>query len=547
MGIVQNCCRTIDNMDYMTSHIYDFIVVGSGPAGVMCSQTLVEAGKNVLMIDAGTSTESEDPGWTDNFLEVRQHNNHQSALFLGDKMELLDFDSGKEFGQMTPQRRYVVDNVQSILPVDSKEFELLESLATGGLGNAWGLGCFTFSETELSKAKLHPQKIHKAYDVIARRIGISYTPDDIRSYVAQGVTSLQPSIGIDDNAKAILQRYHQRRKKINEQAFYAGVPALALLTRDKDGRKGTDYNNMDFYYNFGSSAYRPSVTIKHLQSFSNFSHQRGIVVSRFDEHKDFVKVSGIDRSTNQMVQARARKIVLACNVFGTARIVLRSTANFGVRVPVLSNPYSIMATLQWSRLGKVPSPQKTSTVQVCMFHDPGGQHSDVPMASLYSYSSLMLFRLLKKSPLNFRDSLRILIYLHPALVIAGIHHPSSSSGARHAYLRQDDTLVITDNDRMNFHTSAIEKKFSRVLMQLGCIPFKKIERPQGSSAHYAGTLPFSDQPTPLTLSSQGLLAGTRNVYVADASGFHYLPAKGPTLTIMANAHNVAQNIVHDDK
>jgi hypothetical protein len=37
--------------------------------------------------------------------------------------------------------------------------------------------------------------------------------------------------------------------------------------------------------------------------------------------------------------------------------------------------------------------------------------------------------------------------------------------------------------------------------------------------------------------------------VADGSGFRYLPANGPTLTLMANAHRVAAGLSarnHDD-
>jgi choline dehydrogenase-like flavoprotein len=525
----------------MTATIFDCIVVGSGPAGVMCAQTLVEAGKNVLMIDAGVHDKEEDPGWTDNFTDIRMNSNDQESLFLGSEMELLNLYSDKAFGQMTPQRRYIVDGV---LPVSSEGFELLESLATGGLGNAWGLGCFTFSDAELLKAKLNPERIRKAYEVVAERIGIAYTPDDILSYTADGIISLQPGIEVDNNSKAILERYYSRRKQINRQSFYAGVPALALLTNPKGERKATDYTNMDFYYNFGSAAYRPSVTIKYLQSYSNFVHQRGVIIKKFEENEDFVQVVGMEIKTNHSVQFNARNLVLACNVFGTARITLRSTGSSHKMVPVLSNAYSMVTTLQSRQLGKVPSNNKTSTAQVCLFFDENRQHTDVPMASLYSYSSLMLFRLLKKSPLNFRDSLRILQYLQTAIVIAGIHHPSSTHDAGYAYLDDNDMLKINypDIPENKKYIEQTEKRFARVLGQLGCIPLKKISPPRGSSAHYAGTLPFSHQNAPLSISPQGLLSGTRHVFVADASGFHYLPAKGPTLTIMANAHDVALNI-----
>ncbi len=47
-------------------------------------------------------------------------------------------------------------------------------------------------------------------------------------------------------------------------------------------------------------------------------------------------------------------------------------------------------------------------------------------------------------------------------------------------------------------------------------------------------------PSRATLAPDGRLHGTANVWVADGSGFRFLPAKGVTLTLMANAHRVAE-------
>src|SRR5690348_5117583 len=130
----------------MTGYLYDFIVVGSGPAGVMCAQTLIEAGKQVLMIDAGTDNNSEDYGPPQNFTEIRTRNTEQASIFLGSGVDQFGVNTDEAFAQITPQRRFVFDQVESELPVSSTDFTFLESLSTGGLGNAWGLGCFTFSD-----------------------------------------------------------------------------------------------------------------------------------------------------------------------------------------------------------------------------------------------------------------------------------------------------------------------------------------------------------------------------------------------------------------
>jgi hypothetical protein len=511
----------------------------------MCAQTLVEAGEKVLLIDAGVKTEIEDPGWTKNFYDIRKTNDSQQEIFLGKNMELLHLETGEAFSQMTPQRRYILQDTKSVRPVSSQNFVPLETFATGGLGNAWGLGCFTFSDAELWNVKLDTLKIKNAYQVIADRIGISYSPDDILRYTAADLHSLQPGIQIDSNASGIMKRYYSSRKRINRKSFYAGVPAMALLTEQKENRKATDYTNMDFYYNYGHSAYRPSLTIKKLQSYRNFVHQRGVMVSSFEEHENIMRLIGTNLNDHQPVTYYCRKLVLACNVFGTARIVLQSSQQFNRKLPLLCNPYSMLATLQISKLGKQPTVRKTSTAQVCLFYDEDGNHANVPMASLYSYSSLLLFRLLKKSPLNSRDSLRILKYLQSALVVAGIHHPSTPSDSRSISLAENGILKIdySDSPAEILQMQKVEKRFSRLLRQLGCFPFQKTTPPPGSSAHYAGPLPFSEKEEPFTLSSNGKLAGTQNVFVADASGFHFLPAKGPTLTIMANAHNIARHII----
>jgi choline dehydrogenase-like flavoprotein len=77
------------------------------------------------------------------------------------------------------------------------------------------------------------------------------------------------------------------------------------------------------------------------------------------------------------------------------------------------------------------------------------------------------------------------------------------------------------------------------LRQLGCYPIKRMDPGFGSSIHYAGTVPFSAEERTGTTHPGGRLHGTRNVFIADGSGFNYLPAKGVTFTLMANAHAVA--------
>jgi choline dehydrogenase-like flavoprotein len=85
------------------------------------------------------------------------------------------------------------------------------------------------------------------------------------------------------------------------------------------------------------------------------------------------------------------------------------------------------------------------------------------------------------------------------------------------------------------------KTVKKVLRRLGCIvpPFMMHVRPMGASVHYAGTVPMSKHPAPLTTSKYGQSHDFENLYFVDGSTFPVLPAKNLTFSLMANATRIA--------
>jgi choline dehydrogenase-like flavoprotein len=86
------------------------------------------------------------------------------------------------------------------------------------------------------------------------------------------------------------------------------------------------------------------------------------------------------------------------------------------------------------------------------------------------------------------------------------------------------------------------RDFRRFLLRLGCLappPMTHI-RPMGASVHYAGLLPMSRQPRPLTTSPEGRSHDFDNLYFVDGTTFPALPAKNLTFTLMANAVRIAR-------
>ena len=90
----------------------------------------------------------------------------------------------------------------------------------------------------------------------------------------------------------------------------------------------------------------------------------------------------------------------------------------------------------------------------------------------------------------------------------------------------------------------VERRLIRLLRKMGYVTHAAlIQRPgSGSGLHYAGTLPMRTNPGRYETNAEGLLAGTKRVYIVDGACFSRLPAKNLTLTIMANALRIARGV-----
>jgi hypothetical protein len=527
---------------------YDFIVVGSGATGAMAAQTLVKAGVRVAVLDVGEKEEVYAPLIPDqDFDTLRRQDGAQHRYFLGDDFEGVPWATDKVGSQLTPPRNFLTHGVDRFLPFGSDTLKPMESLARGGLGGGWGLGCYLFSKAELEAVGLDEPQTLEAYDVVAARIGVSGTRDGASAYCLRDLKNVQPSIELEENSVAVYRAYQRRQGTLNARGIFVGRPPQAILTAPLHGRNPTKYRDMEYWSDRDKSEYRSWMTIDELNESANFTYHERCLVLKFHEEAAGVAVHVLRTDTGERQVFRARKLILSPGPLGSARIVSRSLGKGDVTLPFVCNPYSYIPCLQWRRLGREPQRLRSGSGQLVMFLDENLDNFDVPMAALFSYRSLLLFKLMKEAPLNFADSRVIMQYLQSAFIIAGIHHPEKPSSSK--FLKMKPSAASPTGDMLTGHYSLSDSELATnarrermlkwALRAVGCQPLRTLQVRHGGSIHYAGTLPFEDSGRPFTLARSGLLAGTRAVYVADGSGFRYLPAKGITFTLMANAHRVA--------
>jgi hypothetical protein len=539
------------------SDVIDYLIVGSGCSGAMVAQTLVEAGKAVTMLDVGFQRPKVADLVPDkDYVAIRRTEQNQYKYFIGANAEGIVWGDVGKGAQVTPPRQHLVQSVDTYLPLKSKTFSPIESLGYGGLGIGWGLQCWEFSPADLQAAGLDPKRMAAAYEVVSGRIGISATKDDAAAYTMGSLKTYQPSPKMDRNHQRVYQKYVAARSRFNAKGFFLGRTPLALLTKNLSNRKKYAYRDMDFYTDQDKSGWRPWITIDQLRRKKNFTYIGDHLVTTFTERKEFTDVTCLNITTNTVVHFRCRTLVLAANPLSTARIAMRSlhTGKTPARVPLLCNPYTYIPCIQPAMMGKEVEKKKLGFAQLTLFLDEQRQNFNASIASLYSYQSLMLFRIIKQVPLNFVDARIIMRYLMSGIVIMGVHHPDKMSSRKYLELRKDATSPTGDSLHATYELDKEtlaeqrrrEQKCIKGVRGLGLFALARINPGYGSSVHYAGTLPFSDTDKPLTLDAQGKLHGTKRVYVADSSGFRYLPAKGLTFTLLANAHLTAENILRDE-
>jgi len=521
--------------------VADVLVVGSGPGGVNASAPLVAAGHRVTMLDFGNQDRHYAPLIPRRpFQELRRDDPTQHRFFLGDRFEGIPFGPVRVGAQLTPPRMHILRDAIERQPVHTDGFSVSMSLARGGLGAGWSAGVFPFTDEELAESGLSVADLRPHYDAVAERIGVCGDHDDLEGFFPSS-PSMMPSLEIDPSSELILERYARERVGLNQTGFFLGRARLAVCTRRHRERGPHEYLDMDYWADLDRSVYRPQWTLEELQRAPNFTYLDRRFVLAFREEPGGVQVRTMHADTGAEETHGGAALVLAGGTLGTARIVLASLGLYDRPIPLLCNPYAYVPTLNLGMLRRGARERRYSLAQLTAILCINGRNRIV-QAQVFSYRSLLTFKLMKETPLAYREALRILRVLIPKFAILGIHHEDRPAPGKHCVLRrgEPDRLDVTyhPTDEEERAHAADRRVLLACFRRLGLVPLRTMLPGHGASLHYAGTFPIRPEGDELTCERDGRLRATRAVHLADGSIFPWIPPKGLTFNLMANADRV---------
>jgi len=527
------------------------VIVGSGASGVHFARTILEKGYPVLMVDVGHAKPTPvRPG--DSFIELKRNLDEPVEYFLGPSYESVILpDHDKEYYGFPPNKGYIFKESPQFR-YGATGFSPLTSFAAGGLAEAWTGGSYPLTDAELRAFPFGFNDIEPFYSEVATRIGISGAVDDMARFFPVHA-NLLPPLDLDEHSKLLLGAYARKKAWLNrELRCYIGRSRSAVLSADWNGRKRCSYSGRCLWGCPSDSLYTPSVTLRECRAFTNFEYVSGLYASHFRfTAGGRIGSLVVCSSTGAETEIATRTLVLAAGALSSAKIFLnsiyRDAGQFVTLRGLMDNRQVLAPFVNLQMVGRPYNPNTYQYHQIAIGVE-GPKPLDYVHGLVTTLKTALIHPIVQSIPLDIGTALSFFRDLHAALGIVNINLSDT---------RRDEnclTLEPPSNGKpprllIHYELASAErerlkdtlKTFQKILWKLNCIapgPMMHV-RPMGASVHYAGAIPMSVTPGPLTCSKECRSHDFENLYLADGITFPELPSKNLTFTLMANAIRIA--------
>ncbi|MFN8666663.1 MAG: GMC oxidoreductase [Gemmatimonadaceae bacterium] len=531
----------------------DFLVVGSGATGVHFAQTMLERGHTVTLLDVGFERPPA-PHPDAPFTRLKEALDDDGAYFLGANGEAVVYPTahGKPYG-FPPSKAHVFRRPDGEGVVE-RGFHPMLSYARGGLAEAWTGGSYELRDEEFSDFPFAPAALRPHYATVAQRIGVTGEADDIQRFSPLTAPYLTP-LGLDPHSAWLMNRYAQRRARVNAVGVHLGRSRVAVLSRDLGGRRACGELGRCLWGCPRGALYSPRLTLIELERHPRFTYRPGIHVRRVlvDGRGHATGVVATPLGGGSEMEIRSDRVILAAGALASTQIYLETRLARGEDDPslpgLMDNRHVMVPFVNLARLGAKVELDSYQFHMLAMAIDTGDWRHDVH-GQVTTLKSAAVHPVIAQLPFDLATSRRVFQRMRAALGVANIWLADTRRDANRARLRRRPdgppllVLEYGDDARDLPETERAIETTRRALRALGCLAPRGMAQvlPRGSSVHYAGTLPLSDADREHTCRANGEVRGIPGLHVVDGAGFPWLPAKNITFTLMANAVRIAAEL-----
>ena len=518
-----------------------FLIVGAGPAAAAAALALSGTEHQVTVVDIGATLEEpnasilrrvshqERRDWTTEDLSVLTKKGQRSATSrLPQKLTFGSDFPFRDAGQIGEMSQNHVEGS-------------LVSGAFGGFSNVWGAQALPFATTELAEWPDGTGELARHYAAVAGMMPISGSAGDALFQALPAYGEMRRPLPLPAPAQKILDSAERHRKSLAREGVTIGQSRIAV-DADRCVRCGHCMTGCPLDLTFSARhplhAFIASGAVTYIPGMRAESIQGS----------DPVRVICTELTSSRTVTFEADRVLLACGVVGSARIVMRSLARF-------DTPIQIQESMQFTvpvinRRGSAdPRREARPTFGELSLLVRFREESPLGHLQLYTYDPALLDAL---PPLFNRLPQRMTAPLLSRLHVGLGYLPSSVCPSISLALRRQsggDRLELTANSAPLAATSslmrALLRKLGRTAGRTGIHPLTPLARlsPQGKSYHLGGSFAHATSPTTLQTNALGEIASLPRVHLVDASVLPMISSTTITYTVMANAHRITNALV----
>jgi choline dehydrogenase-like flavoprotein len=517
----------------------NFVVIGSGPAGVAAAHALAEAGRHVTILDAGDTIEAGRMGTFDALAKTEPDSwPPDLAQSARDSFPVTvkHVPLKPAYGSLFP---YALDDTD--LPVLREGAETLPSLALGGLSNSWGASMLPVRQRDIRDWPLTLDQLVPHYEAVLRFIPIAAERDEL-SEILPLYTSSPASLRRTPQIDRLLSHMRAHAAPLRSAGFTFGASRLAVTASDDDPNR-CRYSGLCLYGCPYHAIYNAAHTLAALVRDSRVTYRGGVYVDRLLPGDGAVRIQAHERRRPAAkLQLTASRVFVACGALSSTRLMLTSLGRVPHARRLLDSQYFLIPMASVRAAPVRVATQGNTLAQVFLEMEDDRVSRYTTHMQLYGYNDLMLSTLAARLPLSADRLERVLgAVVGRVIAIQGYLHSHDSPGIT-VHVGADGVRLVGDDPAAGaVRVRHLVRRLGASARQLGMAPIPGLTQIglPGKGNHLGGSLPMRRAPGEMETDTLGRLPRWERVHVVDASVLPSVPATTVTLSVMANAHRIA--------
>jgi choline dehydrogenase-like flavoprotein len=521
------------------------LIIGSGPAAAGAVLALAEdPTQHITVLDVGHRLEDDQASAVSRLARA------DPTAWAHDDVELIRMQPADRNVRGVPEKRtygsdfpfYDAGQLEGVHATGQVNDAVISG-AYGGLSNVWGAQVMVFTPATFSQWPVDASEMEGHYRAVLDAIPYAGEEDALaQRFPLVGRATPLPELA--PRTKMVVKAAERHQSTLEDMGVLVGRARLAL-DAPACVRCGLCMTGCPY-----SLIYSSAHTFDRFRQAGRIEYHDGLLAFEVGQSGDAPYAMARDLKTGTVHRFDADRVFVASGALGTTRLVLSSLRLFDQEIELAESVQFVMPMVS---ARPTPDPRQATEFTLNQFNmaiATDEEWRDVAQIHFYPYNPAMLGGLpaVLRSGRGAWLGTRVLQHITVGLgylpswvspaIRATAHAPSGSGRLPDLELSGD---VVRAGGNAMFRRVAAKVLRSAPSLDLWPVLPMTYFSAGAKSYHFGGSFPHRTSPTdgPLTTDRLGRLETWSRVHLVDASVFPSVPATTFTLTIMANAHRIA--------